>query len=139
MKTLYHSRFNIFWDGIFIVLSAVLLFELPAYIYAPTDEIFVSYQIYLIPLIIVSIFVFYSITLRFIVIYPSMVVFKKPLGFTNRKISIQKKDITQVEVEPNNRPKLTVYHHAEGTSIILYSEEVLQIKKAFAQIDINVD
>ncbi|MDP1676981.1 MAG: hypothetical protein Q8L88_08945 [Bacteroidota bacterium] len=139
MKPLYHSLFNIFWDGVFIILSAILLFELPAYIYAPTDQKFMDYQLFLIPLIILSIMVFYSLALRFIVIYPSVVVFKKPFGLTNRKISIPKKNITQVEIELNQRPKLTVYHHSEGTSIILYDNEVAQIKKAFAQIDINVD
>jgi len=139
MKPLYHSQFNIFWDGVFIVMSAILLFELPAYIYAPTDEIFMEYQLYLILFIILSIVIFYSLTLRFIVIYPSMIVFKKPFGFTKRRITIQKKDIAQVEIEPNNRPILTVYHHTEGTSITLYDTEVLPVKKAFAQIDIDVD
>lgn len=139
MKPLCHSHFHLFWDGVFIIVSAILLVELPSYIYAPTDALFMDYQQILIPLISLGIIVFYSLTLNFMVIYPSMVVFTRPFGIINRKISILKKDITQVEIEPGTRPKLTVYHHSEGTSIVLYEFEVPQIKKTFASIDINIE
>jgi hypothetical protein len=136
MKPIYRSRFDVFWDGIFVVFSIILLIELPMYIYGPTDEIFMENQLFLIPLIIICIVATYAFTLRFISVYPTIVVFEKPIGLSKRRIVIQKSDITQVEIEPDKRPKLIVYHHAEGTSIRLYEDEVLPIKKAFAHIDI---
>lgn len=139
MKPLYRSRFDIFWDGVFIVLSNILIIELPMYIYGPTDEAFAENQLLLIMLIILSIYLTYAFKLQFMSIYPAMVVFEKPIGFTNKKIVIHKTDITQVEIEPDKRPKVTVYHHAEGTSIPIYDDEVVPIKKAFAQIGIVID
>ena len=139
MKPIYRSRFDIFWDGIFIVLSVILLIELPMYIYGPTDDIFFEDQLFITPLIFFSIIFIYAFKLRFVIVYPTMVVFDKPFGIINRRMIIQKSDIVQVEIEPDKKPKLTVYHQGEGISIRVYEDEVVKIKKAFAQINIDVD
>ncbi|MBI2429955.1 MAG: hypothetical protein HYV29_14395 [Ignavibacteriales bacterium] len=139
MKPLYRSKFDIFWDGVFIVVSAVMLLEVPFFIYAPTSEMYFEYQTFLLPIIGVALGLFYSFTLRFIVIFPTMLVFERPFGISNRKIVIATKDITQVELEYGKRSKLNIYHQANETSILLYDSEIPDIKKAFAQAGITVE
>ncbi|MEW5797949.1 MAG: hypothetical protein AB1728_02975 [Bacteroidota bacterium] len=139
MKPLFQSRFDALWDGVFIVASAILLIEIPFFIYAPSAEIFGEYQWYLVPLIALLLGIFYSVTVHSVAIFPSMVVFKKPFRLTNRTITVNNKDITQVEIEQGSRPKLKVYHHATETSIYLYDNEIPAVKKAFGQVGIVVD
>lgn len=139
MKPLYRSRFDIVWDGIFIVGSSVLLFQIPFFIYAPTIDMYLEYQLFLIPLNIVALLAFYSWTVRIMTIYPGSVVFERPLAFSGRTVSVNAGDITQVEIEKGPRPRIKVYHHASELSILLYDDEILAVKRAFAQINIPVD
>ena len=139
MKPLFRSRFDAVWDGLFIVGSMIALIEIPFFIYTPSTEMFSEYQWYLIPLIALLLGVFYSVTVHSVTIFPSMVVFERPLRLTHRTITINNKDITQVEIEQGNRPKLKVYHHAVESSIYLYDNEIPALKKAFGHIGISVD
>jgi|GEM_PF-5418568 len=139
MKPLFHSRFDIVWDGIFVIASAILLIEVPFYIYAPSPEIFGEYQWYLVPLIVLLLGIFYALTVHSVTIFPTIVVFKRPFRLTNRTTTINVKDITQVEIEQGNRPKLKVYHHAMESSIYLYDNEIPAVKKAFGQIGVPVE
>lgn len=139
MKPLFQSRFDVVWDGFFIVASAIALIEIPCYIYAPTTEMFGEYQWYLIPSIALLLGIFYSVTMHVVAIFPSVVVFKKPFWLTNRTITVNNKDITQVEIEQGSRPKLKVYHKATETSIYLYDNEIPAVKKAFGQVGIVVE
>jgi len=139
MRPIFRSRFDIVWDGMFVILSVILLLEIPMYIYGPTEEIFIDNQLFLIPLILIIIAVVYSFKLEFVSIYQTLVVIEKPFGISNRKKVINRNDITQVEIEPDKRPTVTIYHHAEGTSLNIYEDEVSSIKKAFAQIEIFIE